>query len=62
MISVGTAPGPLYTIGKGLVDTSCVTPEAIVCALLGAIHDELIASIENFQKKMKSKNKSVRRF
>lgn len=25
------------TIGKGLVDVSCVTPEIIVCALLGAI-------------------------
>jgi len=25
------------TIGKGLVDTSCVTTESIVCALLGAI-------------------------
>ena len=25
------------TIGKGLVETSCVTPETVVCALLGAI-------------------------
>ncbi len=25
------------TIGKGLVDTACVTPETIVCALVGAI-------------------------